>query len=667
MDSKQRTIQFDRVLVALGTLLRAGQPATVAALAEALGWSASSVKRRLDELEKQRRVEVVLGPGRKRTYRRLSTAPEPPVPAQVAPSPPRQAASPRDAGTPAQGSGAPTPPAPPMPPAPTSGDAAPPGPSSPGSPELPRSTTNDFEAKDLDRMVISLPLQQLLQMWQQAQAENALSDDGRFAKVASRTRIFEGHRFSVIIDLNTEYLGGVRAARQRVLDLLVLVALRFEELPSGASLLSKVSPREFRDLSNQYVVARLRPEQIKELVKLDQQAGVAVSDFAKSRARRAIFRIWPDNVVERQNSFTSLPTIKVDAARNSFGCTGRGIVWAVIDSGIDGNHAHFAAHHNLVDLPPNVMHTDFVNTAKPEPLVDGFGHGTHVAGIIAGSMERKDDRYPVAVIYERDQTGARRSTEVPLEDASGVAPQCKLVSYKVLDSAGRGGVTEIMAALEDVHRINGYGKSIVIHGVNMSLGYRYDPQWFACGHSPLCEVVDRVARSGVCVVVAAGNSGYGEMDTLLAGARAQGMSLSINDPGNAERAITVGSTHRDAPHTYGVSYFSSKGPTGDGRAKPDLLAPGEKIISCLSTAKPGAPPNATQADLALRYVEDSGTSMAAPHVSGAIAALLSVRREFIGRSEDIKRVLMSSALDLGRERSMQGSGLLNLFSALQSI
>jgi len=516
-------------------------------------------------------------------------------------------------------------------------------------------------------MVVSLPLQVLLQLWQQAQAENAPPDDARFAQVAARTRIFERNRFSVIIDLNTEYQGGVQAARQRVLDLLVLVALRFDDIPSGVSLLTGVSPRQFRDLSSQYVVARLRPAQIMELVRLDQQAGAKVHDFARSRARRAIFRIWPDNVVQRQNGFTSLPTIKVDAARNSFGCTGRGIVWAVIDSGIDGGHAHFATHRNLMDLPPNVMHMDFVNTAQPEPLTDGLGHGTHVAGIIAGVVEGTGVRRPVAVIYERDETGARRSTEVPLDEPSGVAPQCKLVSYKVLDGAGRGGVTEIMAALEHVHRINGYGKSIVIHGVNMSLGYRYDPQWFACGHSPLCEVVDRVARSGVCVVVAAGNSGYGEMDTLLAGARAQGMPLSINDPGNAERAITVGSTHRDAPHTYGVSYFSSKGPTGDGRAKPDLLAPGEKIISCLSTTKSGAPPNVTQAELALRYVEDSGTSMAAPHVSGAIAALLSVRREFIGRSEDIKRVLMSSALDLGRERSMQGSGLLNLFSALQSI
>src|SRR5581483_12142857 len=79
---------------------------------------------------------------------------------------------------------------------------------------------------------------------------------------------------------------------------------------------------------------------------------------------------------------------------------------------------------------------------------------------------------------------------------------------------------------------------------------------------------------------AAGNTGYGYTETQARGAVAAGLTLSINDPGNAERAITVGSTHREMPHVYGVSYFSSKGPTGDGRPKPDLVAPGEKILSC---------------------------------------------------------------------------------------
>jgi serine protease AprX len=668
-------IDLNKLLAALSSLWLAGKPATVLALATVLACSVSTVRRKLRYLESQDKVEGVRGPGNALAYRTRSTGTEDSnSPALVAvgdtPASSREQSPGLDADAVAPGGIPPTPPRPPAPPpgdsATPPGDSATPHPLEPGSSDRP-SATADFEARDLDRMVVSLPLQQLLELWQQAESEKAGPDDDRFKHVASRTRIFDGNRFSVILDLNTEYLGGLQSARQRVLDLLVLVALRSEDAPMGVSLLARLAPREFREVSTQYVVARLRPDQIRELVKMDQQTGSDAGSHSRSSARRAIFRVWPDNVVRRQANFTSLPTIKVDAARNSFGCSGRGIVWAVVDSGIDGNHAHFAKHRNLVDMPPNVSHRDFVNTLKPEPLVDWLGHGTHVAGIIGGALETEGDKSPVAVIFERDEAGVRRTTEIPLSEASGVAPQCKLVSYKVLDVAGLGGVTQIMAALEDIHRINGYGKSIVIHGVNMSLGYRYDPQWFACGHSPLCEVVDRLVRSGICVVVAAGNSGYGEMDTSLAGTRAQGMPMSINDPGNAERAITVGSTHRDSPHTYGVSYFSSKGPTGDGRAKPDLLAPGEKIISCLSTSKSAPPSNVTQTNPAHRYVEDSGTSMAAPHVSGAIAALLSVRREFIGRSDEVKRILMSSALDLGRERSMQGSGLLNLFSALQSI
>ena len=92
------------------------------------------------------------------------------------------------------------------------------------------------------------------------------------------------------------------------------------------------------------------------------------------------------------------------------------------------------------------------------------------------------------------------------------------------------------------------------------------------------------------------------------------------------------------PHTYGVSYFSSKGPTGDGRMKPDLLAPGEKIISCAAGhARDEAEDSVKSAKF--DYIEQSGTSMAAPHVSGVAAAFLSVRKEFIGQPEKVKELL----------------------------
>jgi serine protease AprX len=169
-------------------------------------------------------------------------------------------------------------------------------------------------------------------------------------------------------------------------------------------------------------------------------------------------------------------------------------------------------------------------------------------------------------------------------------------------------------------------------------------------------------RSGVVVVVAAGNTGYGALAAQQRVTNA-GMEVTINDPGNADLAITVGSTHRDMPHVYGVSYFSSKGPTGDGRIKPDVVAPGEKILSCATGSL--LREKAEGKDCA--YVEDSGTSMAAPHVSGVVAAFLSVRREFIGEPERVKEIFLSTATDLKRDRYFQGAGLIDLMRAIQSV
>jgi hypothetical protein len=148
-----------------------------------------------------------------------------------------------------------------------------------------------------------------------------------------------------------------------------------------------------------------------------------------------------------------------------------------------------------------------------------------------------------------------------------------------------------------------------------------------------------------------------------------GLSLPINDPGNAELAITVGSTHRDMPHTYGVSYFSSKGPTGDGRLKPDLVAPGERILSCATgravddkrrwTASSQGPPPVVALHRPQRH-EHGGS-----HVSGAIASFL-IRREFIGRP--------ARQAGISRERHLPGPGavlrgqrLVDLMRAIQAV
>jgi subtilisin family serine protease len=238
------------------------------------------------------------------------------------------------------------------------------------------------------------------------------------------------------------------------------------------------------------------------------------------------------------------------------------------------------------------------------------------------------------------------------------------VSLRVLDSNGQGLTSNIIRALQYIREdVNGDPKFLRIHGVNLSLGYEFDAEMFACGQSPLCIEVDRLVRSGVVVVVAAGNTGYAQIQTLQRPTKIR-MSSTINDPGNSRLAITVGATHRDSPHTYGVSYFSSAGPTGDGRVKPDIVAPGERITSCAAGKKSARLPLAGNVSA---YVDDSGTSMAAPHVSGAIAAFLSIRREFLQRPEEVKRIFLESATPLGRERYFEGKGLVDLMRAIQSV
>lgn len=371
-----------------------------------------------------------------------------------------------------------------------------------------------------------------------------------------------------------------------------------------------------------------------------------------------IRRIWLDfplnGLIDR-----SVSTVKADAARRAFLAEGKDVVWAVIDSGIDKAHKHFEGFETLkVELP--LDHFDF--TGGGQPLTDGFGHGTHVAGIIAGGFTPGPKDSTPQLVAQRtklDQADQVQTFSDPLAQIYGMAPSCKLVSMKVLDGSGNGGISNVLAAIDKIQEINDFGRNLKIHGVNLSVGYEFDPSWFACGQTPVCVEVNRLVRSGVVVVIAAGNTGYG---ALAANERptGAGMTVTINDPANADLAIAVGSTHRDAPHTYGVSYFSSKGPTGDGRMKPDIVAPGERILSCCSSCgAPGSPPNV--------YVEKSGTSMAAPHVSGVIAAFLSIRQEYKGNPEKVKELFLSTATDLGRNPYFQGRGLVDLMRAIQSV
>jgi serine protease AprX len=512
-----------------------------------------------------------------------------------------------------------------------------------------------FDPDDLQSAVIALPL-----------LRNMHAKGGRRAI----------HR--IIIDLNLHYPDGRDAAQERVKSSIAKL-LDGKRGSAGQGIHDTKTA-----LTKQYVFAELRGSAIEQLVRIERENAVPAPHRPEEK-HSAIYRIWPDWEVKPLTD-RSVATIKADAARVAFSASGHGIIWAVMDSGIQGDHPHFDENQNLV-LPAPLRHVDFTTVGAADDdlserlaLTDEHGHGTHVAGIIAGSLDAADEGVEIrAKVRQKDERGAVDEVDREIPKISGMAPHCRLVSLKVLDDRGSGPVSNLIAACELIHEINGNGRHIKIHGVNMSVGYDFEPKWFACGQSPLCVEVDRLVRSGVVVVVAAGNTGYGWQETAFRGAVAAGMDLTINDPGNADLAVTVGATHRDSPHVYGVSYFSSKGPTGDGRMKPDLVAPGERIISCASSGKPpvrlpGEAPHesvgAAAAPTNLRtglYREDSGTSMAAPHVSGAIAAFLSVRREFIQRPERVKEIFMSTATDLGRAPSFQGRGLLDLMRAIQSI
>jgi serine protease AprX len=489
----------------------------------------------------------------------------------------------------------------------------------------------------------------------------------------------------VIIELNSAFPGGLEEAREYVKRIV-------------ASRVDGALDRNIDGARYPFVFAELTATQIYAVIDADgEQAAAIQRNFASDeraapsiarRAFRAIFKIWESARIQPL-TIASIKTVKADAALSAFTAAGDRIVWAVLDSGIDRTHPHFVKYDNLkLDLP--LAHRNFAaapaGSRPPDPLEDEFGHGTHVAGIIAGASDASTTKvFAARESIDRNSGGAGYE----LHDVSGIrgmAPKCKLMSLRVLDGNGGGDVTAVINALEWVIQLNGDGQQPLVHGVNISAGYLPDPEHYGSGQSPVCRQVNRAVRSGLVVVAASGNYGYAAISALQkAGAQTRwnaGQFITITDPGNADLAITVGSTHREEPHRYGISFFSSKGPTSDGRAKPDVVAPGERIVSCAAgTAKqtvqylmqlpaagaPGGAPAPGAAPPNFDYVEDSGTSMAAPHVSGVIAAFLSIRREFIGAPEKVASLVTASAMDLGRDARLQGAGLVDLFKMIQQV
>ena len=384
----------------------------------------------------------------------------------------------------------------------------------------------------------------------------------------------------------------------------------------------------------------------------------------------------------------SVPAIKADAALHLFSVDCSRICWAILDSGIDAAHPAFRdgadgtrvegvydfsslrailnvgtpggrgrrdliaklnAETGLgraeIEKRLDVIKIDHelgrsVDWNQLEPLLRRAentppytGHGTHVAGILAANW--------------KDRKG-RRGEPAPLV---GVCPDIRLYDLRVLGESVEETEFAVIGALQFIRYLNDRHGYMAIHGANLSLSIPHDVRNFACGRTPVCEEANRLSANGVVVVAAAGNLGYQSFQ--VHGGIFEGYStVSITDPGNADDVITVGATHRFRPLTYGVSFFSSRGPTGDGRNKPDLVAPGEKIEAPV----PGG-----------SHAVRDGTSMAAPHVSGAAAMLMARHQELIGQPRIIKQILCKSATDLGRERYFQGAGMLDVLRAMQAV
>ena len=341
-----------------------------------------------------------------------------------------------------------------------------------------------------------------------------------------------------------------------------------------------------------------------------------------------VHAIWKSSPKRKLISRSS-KVIHVDAARQSYGAAGADITWAVLDTGVNSKHPHFSQHNTITEV------WDCTKVGKPRLLAsdtDLDGHGTHVSGIIAGA-----------------------STD---GSHNGMAPRAKLVVYKVLIDDGNGEDAWIIKALDHIAITNRSASELKIHGLNLSLGGAFDATVYGCGHSPVCQELRRRWREGVVICIAAGNEGQTSVRTD-GGLLDLNTSMTIGDPANLDDAIVVGSVHADKPHLYGISSFSSRGPTLDGRVKPDVVAPGERISSCNTRF--------TARSRSSDYIEQSGTSMAAPHVSGLLAAFLSVRREFIGRPDELKALLKRTCTDIGRDVYHQGAGIPNLMKMLLDV
>jgi subtilisin family serine protease len=355
-------------------------------------------------------------------------------------------------------------------------------------------------------------------------------------------------------------------------------------------------------------------------------------------AQPEVFRIHDDRPTEAHNYRTSV-TVGATVVRSTYGYKGDGVGIAVIDSGVAAWHDDLT-RGSVTKLFPygNQRVAKFVDFVNGRTLpYDDNGHGTHVAGIIAGNG------------YDS------------LGEKAGIAPNASLVSLKVLDGNGQGSISNVIAALGWVAA--NY-QTYNLRVVNLSVGAPIRESYWT---DPLTVACKRVEELGITVVTAAGNRGKNALGQLMYG--------GITAPGNAPWVLTVGASSTQGTLTRAddvMADYSSAGPTAvDFAAKPDLVAPGSGTISLLSAGSLFSTTKLTSlvaggllTGVSKPYLALSGTSMAAPVVSGTVALMLQANPTLTPNL--IKAILQYTAEPYpGYNALREGAGFLNSYGAVR--
>lgn len=303
----------------------------------------------------------------------------------------------------------------------------------------------------------------------------------------------------------------------------------------------------------------------------------------------------------------------------SLGFDGSGIGVAIIDSGIAGKKDVSVTKSDLNKYDTASSRIVYTQSWVNDGLdgYDGYGHGTHVAGIVGGNGY--------------NSSGSAQTFK-------GIAPNVQLVNLRVLDKQGMGTESAVIAAIQAAIQLK---SRYNIRVINLSLGR---PVYESYRLDPLCQAVEAAYRAGIVVVVAAGNEGRNST------AGTDGYA-TINSPANDPYVITAGAMKSMGTPTRAddlIATYSSKGPTAiDHIAKPDLVAPGNHVVaflggssSTLATTYSGNFVSASGTGSS-PYFALSGTSMAAPVVSGAAALLLQQNPQMT--PDQVKARLMKTA------------------------